>query len=217
MLGINSDEYSIRFARMFENSSTCVIIDVSAEAVKQVLGKLDYGKDGICAFITTEGKEFVYVGGKSASTGVSLTGSDFYKRAAGGDSVTGAWKVSFNGTNYLFFYSKVEETGAMICSLVPDSYLLSQLDSIRTITVILIIISCAAAMVIALLFSYNIGSVIHRINRHLYRMAGGNLTDKLKMKRKDEFSILCNGINYMEDNMCNLIEEVKLQCNVGRL
>lgn len=213
LLEIKAEEYCIRYARKFESSNTCVVIDVRADAVKQVLKKLDFGRDGICAFITAEGKELVYAGGKPDNTGISIAECKFYASAAKAEKAAGAQKVSFHDTDYLFFYSKVGSTGAMIYSLIPYSSLLNQLGSIRTVTAVLIIISCVLAMIIASLFSYQIGSLIRRINRHLYLMAGGNLTKKLKIKRKDEFSILCNGINYMEDNMCSLIEEVKLQCS----
>jgi methyl-accepting chemotaxis protein len=53
--------------------------------------------------------------------------------------------------------------------------------------------------------------VIHYIIVELKKVSGGNLTVQLKVKRRDEFLTLSNGINDMINNMRGLIENVKAQ------
>jgi methyl-accepting chemotaxis protein len=211
MLKINQEKYAIRYARQFQNSEACVVIDASAKEIVKVLQKLDYGKEGFSAFITSEGKEIVINGEGNPVEDLIISSNDFLSRAMNGAEFAASQKIKYNKKEYLFFYSKIGETNAIICTFVPITSLLNQLDNIRIMTVALIIISCSIAILIAFLISNSIGSVISKINRHLHKIAEGDFTDQLILNRKDEFSILNKGIQYMEENMRSLIQEVKLQ------
>lgn len=57
---------------------------------------------------------------------------DFYLQASETDGVR---QVQYNGTDYLFFHSKSEDTGATMCALVPLKVITGQAESIKQITI----------------------------------------------------------------------------------
>lgn len=213
-LNFGSDKYAMRLVRSVWRTDAIIIIDVSMDAVQDVLRNLEFDKTGIVGFVTADGKEIIATAA-SGKVEVSLanepvfTDNEFYHEAINGEASEGAKSVQYNKESYMFMYSKIGETGAMICGLVPKKSIMSQADSIKNMTLIVALISIIVAIGIAVIISSDIDKTIKSIISKLRIAAKGDLTVEFNIKRKDEFKTLIDEIQLTFTNMKNLIQQVK--------
>lgn len=98
----------------------------------------------------------------------------------------------------------------MVCALIPEASIIKQVSSIKNVTILLVVLSCLIAIMIGVKIAAGMQHIIRYIIGELNEVSEGNLTIKLKVKRKDEFLVLAVGINNMIENMRGLIEKVKM-------
>jgi len=82
-------------------------------------------------------------------------------------------------------------------------------ESIKSITVVLVIVACIVAVIIGLLISLNISASMGGIIKRLKKAADGDLTVHLKTKGRSEFSVLSRYIMNVITNMKGLIQQVE--------
>lgn len=204
-LGTPSTEYSLRLARGFTSADALLIIDVSDETVKGILKDLHYDEAQIVGIVTADGKEVMLHDSENRYFYEEV----FYKDAVASGKERGLQYVDYQNQNYLFIYSNIGETGAMICTLIPKAVITKQAESIKQVTVIITIIACIIAILIGMAISIDIDTSIKGIITPLKEAAKGNLTVCFKSKRKDEFHILITEIQNTFSNMKELIQQVK--------
>lgn len=204
-LGTDSSEYSLRLAKHLTNGKAIMLIDFRLNLVTDTLSALDAGEGSYAAFITQDGTE-LYSDGTSTKNGL-FTAADFYQTAAQSQE-SGMVYVTYNGEDYLFVYSPITNQSAMICALIPQSAIVAQAASIKTIAMILVIIAVIIATLLGCILSGHINHNIYHILKQLGRVSGGDLTIQLKTKSKDEFKLLADGVNSMTDSMKTLITNV---------
>ncbi len=207
-LKTSSDKYAMRFIRIFTGSDSMIVIDMDNNAVKDIFKKMEFDKTGTLAFLTPDGKE-IYADDGPQNRETVFKGTDFYKDAVKSDKTYDAFYVKAEGTDNLFVYSKVGNSGAMICAMIPKDIILGQADSIKMLTIIIVIAACIIAVLIGLVISYGIDKTIRNIILKLKKAAAGDLTVDFNTKRKDEFKILIDEINRTFANMKKLIGQVK--------
>lgn len=205
-LKVGSDKYALRLIRFFTKDSL-IVIDMDLDNVKDILSQMTFDKTGTLAFVTADGKQII--GDDSKKAAVTFPGTKFYKAAAASDKAQDADYVKYNGKEQLFMYSKIGDTGAMICAVIPKSTILAQADSIKKMTVIIVVIACIVAVLIGFVLSMGIDRIIRTIIAKLRLAAQGDLTVDFNTKRKDEFRILIDEINNTFGNMKELIGSVK--------
>ena len=76
------------------------------------------------------------------------------------------------------------------------------------------IISLIIGIIIAICVSLSFTKEINKINIVMQKLAGGNLTNRIQVKRKDEFGSLENNYNTMVDNISVLIKDVEEKSGV---
>lgn len=193
-LEIIPDKYCIRYARALQNSNGCIIIDVSTDEITKLLKKLDYGEDCVATFMTADYKQIVY--SKKGSNYSNLKNNQILENKLKGPENDGSGKLLYEGNEYLYFYSKIGNTGAAICVLVPETSLIKQLNGIRQITAILIAISCIITFLIALHIR-KLTNPIHRMMRQMSKIENGNFSIELPVESMDEIGILSKRFNEM--------------------
>ena len=201
-------EYAMRLVRKLSGTDALIVIEINLKAVNGVLGKLGFDKNGVVSLVTSDGKEIVS-GDVDSKDQAVFTDTDFYKTAAEKPEKNNAFYVKDKGKEQLFIYSKMGETGTMICAMIPKDTLLSRAESIRRNTVIIVVISCILAVLIGVLISINIDKAIKGIIAKLKRAAKGDMTVEFSSKNKDEFHILNEEIKNTFANMKELIRQVK--------
>lgn len=207
------NDYALRLVRGFGNLDAVMIIDVKAETVLKILADLSIDKSGHLGLVTPDGKEFMDQSDATitAEEGAEpiFTGQSFYQEALNSEETRGSHEVTYKGKPYLFIYSKIGDTNAMICSLMPMSTINSQASKIKSITVLSVITSCILAIAVVVLLSISINSTIKGINEKLKLAAKGDLTVRFSSKRKDEFYVLTEELQTTFENMSELIRQVK--------
>lgn len=215
------EDYSLRIIRGFGKLEAVLIIDIKADTVNRILSDLSIDQTGILGLVTPDGREIIAQSKDEMNEAVpeelsatedsepKFTGEVFYQEAMEASDISGSKEVLYQGAQYQFIYSKIGDTGAMICLLMPNSTIDKQADSIKQITVIIVIIACILSILTAALLSMGIDSSIRGINSKLRQIAKGDLSVKFTSKRKDEFHILTEELQITITNMNKLIQQVK--------
>ena len=227
----SKDEYSMRLIRNFVGVNAVLIIEVKKETINDILANLAFDKTGYLGIVTSDGREIIDnsqkekaeatpTGAEATPAGAEAAQADaavepvflnetFYQDAINAKEISGSKYVDYKGSSYLFMYSKIGETGSTICALMPKASITRQADSIKKLTVIIVIVACILAFSIAFWLSASIDGTIKNINVKLKQAAKGDLTVEFHSKRKDEFNILIDQIQQTFGNMKGLIRQVK--------
>lgn len=207
-LNTTSDKYGIRMVRHLQGSKTIMIVDFKKDVILESLSSLNAGKDSVVGLVTQDGNELLTNEAFHEDQSPVFTTMDFYQNALTSQEDSGAFDVTDNGKAYLFLYHKMPNQGAMVCTLIPKSYILAQVQNIRNITIILVIISSLLAIILGTYLASGMEAAIGNITHQLRKISKGDLTTEVKTKRKDEFKLLAQGINDMTSSMKSLIQNV---------
>ncbi|MBQ7954659.1 MAG: methyl-accepting chemotaxis protein [Lachnospiraceae bacterium] len=212
-LQTDSSKYSLRLARHLTGSSSVMIVDLAHSVVQDTLETMDCGEGSYVGLITCDGTEFY----SNGATDVNLTETSFYQSAASSDAKEGMERVDFMNRDFLFLYSKIDGRNAMLVSLIPNSTITAQASEIRILTIAITVIASVLAGLLGTLIARSYSTTIKRFVQNLNSISSGDLTISVKTTRKDEFSLLGNGINSMTDHMKDLLSgilEVSEELNV---
>ena len=209
VIGMKTHNYSLRIVKKVNSQEAVMIINLSGEYVRSAMKALDPGEGGYVALVCKDGHEF-YSDNKISLDEPLIYGTDFYQRAMDGDKDNGNEMVTVNGQSYMFVYSKLSLGNVLITALIPSARVLEQSSQIKGLTAILTIICAILALALGFLISRQMSGTIQYILRQLRKVSNGDLTVHLQAKTKDEFKLLCDGINDMVDHVKSLIRDVNV-------
>ena len=214
-LETSPDDYAVRLIRSTSSARAMIVIDVSSDTIKDILAGLDYEQSGgFLALVTADGKEIITHNeekddiAEEEAVETIFINNDFYNNAISDVSENNSQYVKYNGQEYLFMYSKIGDTGAMICALMPKNIITQQAESIKKVSIIICLIAVIVAVITAVAISQGIDKTIKGIILRLKEAAKGDLTVAFNTKRKDEFRILIDEIQSTFLNMKELIRHV---------
>ncbi len=199
--GISPESYVLSCTVPFVKGKGYVVIDVKTAKVQEALQKMNFDQGCTTAFITGDGREIIL----DNPYKITFSNESFYQNAVKGDKENGYFYVRAGGKTQLFLYSKIGNTGVIICTLIPKSIILSNADIIKDTTLAFVTFASLIAIIIGLLFSAGFGKIIGKIQYSLVQAEQGNLKAEIHMKRKDEFQNLAVSINSMLVHMRTLI------------
>ncbi|HBI72209.1 MAG TPA: hypothetical protein DDY59_03355, partial [Lachnospiraceae bacterium] len=176
---------------------------------EDTLRSLELPKGSVVAFISPDGREIT---GDGLSEESIFVDKKFYEEAMASGIKNSDKTVKFKGKDYIFIYSKIGESGTMVGALVPSAALTNKADSIKSMTLAIVILASLIAGVIGIKVSSGMAKAMKNFNIVLAKAANGDLTASIYTNRKDEFKILSDSINGMISNMKNLITK---SANVG--
>lgn len=202
---IKETEYGLVLYRNLYNAANgkigYIVFDVKMEFIQKSLAEVNFGGKSIGGLITEDGREII----EGNLDDFSFLKQDFVKTSLESPEENGSNYVTFDGKSYLYLYSKVKEGNATLCSLIPKDMIISQAQDVKTATVIIVIVASIIAIIIATIISSGLSGAIHQTNIVLAKAAKGDLTVRVKTKRKDEFLVLSNSITNMIGSMKSLI------------
>lgn len=207
-----SKESALRIARQFKTGNGCIIADISDTAVRQNLNRLDMGEGSLLGLITEDGAEILSDSVLSDSTKTEeplFYQKKFYLSARDSEESSGFEYIEYQKEDYMFVYSKIDDTGVMICAMVPKANIIGQATDIKNITIIIVVLASILALITGSSIASGIGKVIKKMTDTLKRAANGDLTVTLNVKRKDEFGLLAKDISDTLAQVKKLIHEVK--------
>ncbi len=181
------------------------VIDISKQQIMDMFSKYDLGEGSITGMVLSDGRE-VLTGTKEESIFTNLS---YYNDAVTGEAPSGYYYETYNGKEYLFLYSKVEEANVTLCALIPKATILSQVDGIKKLNLIFVTIACIFAVLMVVIIAGGVSKAISYLMKVISQLSKGDLTLKINSVRHDEFGVLNDGISIMMNNMRNLIGEVQ--------
>lgn len=207
-LDLDIDNYCFRIAKKMNNDSAIMIINISDDFIRSTMKSLDPGKGGYVSLITEQDEREFFSDANVKTDKSVIYGTDFYNKALKSDAESGNQMVTYNGEEYMFVYSKLSAGDLMVTALIPSERLLEQSAGIKQVTIIFVVICVILALVLGIFISRQMSGTIHYILRQLRKVSKGDLTINLTAKRKDEFKLLCDGVNDTVAHVKSLIEDV---------
>lgn len=212
-LGLSDKDYFMSFQLVNTSKTAIIVVDIKESALLNFIGSLNLGNGSIVGLVTPNGKEIIC---KNIADGIEhvtdgnqvFYGQDFFTQIDGGEELSGAREVHYQGENYLFFYSRSEVDGMTVCSLVPMTTVTSQADEIKTISIILVLLASAIVLIVGVMMALEIQRNMKRISNKLGEVAEGNLTVEVNVKGHDEFRGLAASATNMIRNNKNLVHKV---------
>lgn len=208
LTGYPTEEYIMSYVGVFSNRSAVLMVDISAQAVRDSLEGISTDNGEILGFITPDGRELV-IKDEENPLEIQFSEQDFFKKCLEAEEMDGSSYVEYDGGKYFFIYSRSEKTGITLVYMVPEENILANARSIKQITRIMVVIACIAALLIGFTISANISVSMSRIIKKLKLAAQGDLTIRFRSGGKDEFSILRKNIMDVIANTRSLIQEVE--------
>lgn len=214
--GLDPGNYALRLAKKLSNNlKTVMLINLDGTFVRDAMQSIDPGEGGYVVMATSDGKEF-YSNADISFENPIVYGTDFYAAALASVENSGSADVTIDGSDYLFVYSKLDFGDIIVCALIPEATILAQTSFIKQISIVLSVVVALIALVLGTLLSRSMSGTIQYILRQLRKVSKGDLTVHLAGKRKDEFGLLCDGVNETVDHVKTLIthvNEVSAQLN----
>lgn len=213
-LGITNENYITSFQMMTESGDAVIVVDISADTVREFLDGLTIGEESIVGFVTQNGREIICEKFPEGKQSVLTEGEkvffsqEFYHEIGAQGETSGVRQVPFAGGDYLFFYSRSTRDNTTVCSLVPLSIVTGQAETIKLITIVLVILASVIVIAIGFIISAGIQKNMKYISRKLGEVAEGNLTVQLHAKSRDEFQDLAASANNMIKNNKKLVTKV---------
>ena len=213
--GFNSSEYAISIWRKIgmKTGTVIMIVDISRETIYNSLMDLDKGAGSYAAFVAPEGNETVYCGGtaEGAATGNVPVFSELeaYQQALASGQTEGFLETSWQGRDYMFAYSIVGDTGAMVVTLVPTDVVMASAKTIQSSTVLTVGVAIVLALGICLFLSRTMNGGMKMVNKRLAKVSGGDFTASKPAKSRDELGQIAGSVDKMTENIRGLIVQVK--------
>lgn len=209
-----ASDYGVSYARQIVGGSArgigYMFFDINKEYLTNTLTNMDLGSKSIIALVAGDGGENVVATGQELKEGEKyFSEQEFYKKAIESEETSGYSYVRYQGKKQLFLYAKASE-GFVVCALVPRSVIVAKANSIGIITVTMVIVAILIAVVIGGTMASSMSDAIKKIMEKLDKASNGDLTVNIRIKRKDEFKALADGINDMIAKMQHLIQKTKL-------
>ena len=217
-LSLTEDDYIMAYEILSQSNNACVVVDIKQSAIEDFMSGLDMGEGSILGFVTKNGREIIC---ESLPEGEESNlvegekvffGQDFFNEinATDGEDVVleGVKEVRHNGEDYLFFFSRSEESSSTICALVPIDVVTSQANEIKSLTVGLIILASVIVLIVGVLTVTGIQTNMKRISKKFGEVAKGDLTVQVTAKGKDEFQGLAGSATNMIENTKKLVNKV---------
>ena len=220
------EKYAMVYYQKFSKSDAYLVMSLDISVAEKMLGEMDFGKGSVKALVTYDGREVAFEqktdnpaeadGEKAASAEEDeaaavkqwFVGSDFYESTKEAGEA-GYMDVKIDGKKYVYIYTPVGNTKAMICTLIPQSNVLGQVGSIKYITIFMVILAAGAALVTGFVISTGISKTVREMSGGLAKVAQGDLTQDFATKRQDEFKELTGSLNAMIESMRGLMRDMK--------
>lgn len=197
---LGTEGYILACSRFFNSGSLngLVVIDISTDTVLELLNKLDFGTGSYVAFVTAEGKEVCT--DPDFLTG-NVEGIDWSKESD---------YINYNGETYFYMTARSFVSGGKLLALVPKDYITQNSDSIRDITMAMVLAACVIAVVLNIVIITGITGNIKRSVVDLDKVSRGDLTEDVKKRKpaKNEFGKLHSALDHTVGKMRGLIGTV---------
>jgi len=212
--GSAKKDYAVSLLRPIKNLATqeiigLILIDLKKLYFEDMLEEIVLATNSEIHLITPDKADITPANDNSGSDQTkSILEESFYEKEISGTSaLDGSLQVSYNGGKYITSFCKMTTPGFTLIGMVPSSEFLSAANTIRTSTVLLVLIAALVAVSWGVYFSNGMTRTITRIIKTAELAASGDLTLKPTSRRTDELGTLTKSIAMMISSMREIIEQ----------
>lgn len=204
-LKVSPEDYILSYYCASTNGNAGIMVDVSRDAVLEVIEGMNMGQGSAMGFITPLGTE-IAVG---ENTEFSLADKAIYQELLSSKETEVCTYLPVAGKEYLILATKSRLANTVVYAAVPKAVVVEKAESIKIITIILVILSCGIVGGMAFMISTGMQKKMKDIFKTLNRAAEGDLTTSIALKGNDEFTDIGRSINEMISNMQKLVKDSK--------
>ncbi|MBO5473276.1 MAG: hypothetical protein J6A08_05770 [Lachnospiraceae bacterium] len=210
-LDTTEDDYAV-YCSIMTGSRTnpgVLIIDISRQAIVELLEQMDFGEGSLVFFLTPENRII-----QTGDASIDLLNADFYQNlsygqaAESGTSSLIAEYVTYDNKEYYFLTETIASNNCRLAVLVPRSTITAKADHIKVITIVMVLLATVVAVMISTYIVLTIGNNINKSVNRLDEVSKGNLIMKEEKQRKDEFGKIQTAISRTILHTRKLIESV---------
>lgn len=205
-------DYAMVYYQKLSKSDTFLLFDIRMDTVLEMLDGMDFGKGSVKAIVTKDNRETAVMQGADGQGTLAedtyFVGQEFFEKSRESEELTSE-TVRIGAKSYVYLAMPVEKTGTVLCALIPKSNLTEQARSIGYITVIMVLLATAAALLCGGRISMGIAKTVKQVSNGLSKVAEGDLTSHFSTNRKDEFGMLTASLNSMLESIRVLMNDMK--------
>lgn len=204
----NANMYALSLMKKLSKGDGYLYIDLKLKNIKNLLSEVKVSDDAVISLITRDGREIIVGNDETQGSNLSIVDlSDYQEIINNPERGKGYEYINTNEKDYLFLYSKVGDTGLMLCGLVPKDTIIAAANNIKNVTVAIVIIAAFIAIIIGIMISSGISKTINTLTKGMQKASDGDLTIRMDVNRTDEFELLSNSTNLMLQGVKSLIEQ----------
>ena len=203
---IAEDEYIVYCSQSISSgdNQALIVIDISAQKIKNLLQQLDFGEASQVSFVTENGREI------ATGSAITVKDKDFFQK---GKAVEEDWYtsyVTYEKEDYLFMMCRSSIADGYITVLVPKESIVGNSLEIGKITLILVISATLVAILLGLFITEGISRNIKKSEKSLKKVSEGELllSSKKEYIPRNEFGKLHLAIRNTIEKMRTLVLEV---------
>ncbi|MBV7272425.1 methyl-accepting chemotaxis protein [Clostridium sp. PL3] len=181
-----------------------VAVDIDLNKMSDKISSKQIGKLGYIAITNSSGIVIAHKD-KSLIGTDSMLKLDLWKSVS--QNKEGFSEYKYNNELKYAAFSTNELTRWKVIAIIPKSELIDDTNSIRNITLIMVLLSTAVASIISLLFSKRISNNIKKLKESIKKAAEGDFSDRVSIDSKDEIGELAEDFNSMKENVSRLLED----------
>ena len=180
-------------------------LDVSFSTFENYVQNIGLLSTGYVVVADKNGK--IIIGNeKDTITGGNVSGFDFWGKALTTEDTSFVEKI--NGKSWYISVLSDEITGWTLIGVVSEDENNASIQAITSGIGGAAIFSGVVGIIIALVVAISMAGEVKKVKLALQKVAEGDLTQRIKIKRKDEFGQLENSFNDMSEQMSQLISDV---------
>lgn len=180
-------------------------LDVSFSTFESYVQNIGLLSTGYVVVADKNGK--IIIGNeKDTITGGNVSGFDFWGKALTTEETSFVEKI--NGKSWYISVLSDEITGWTLIGVVSEDENNASIQAITSGIGGAAIFSGVVGIIIALVVAISMAGEVKKVKLALQKVAEGDLTQRIKIKRKDEFGQLENSFNDMSEQMSQLISDV---------
>ena len=214
------EEYAFTYVQKLLTKNVYLLFDLSMASVEEMLQQINFGENSISALISPDGREIARIRQDDALVPVDepiFLATDFYQKSLENKEAVSDY-VKWNGSTYLYIYSPIGKSGISLCSLIPQKNIVAEVSSIRNLTILLVAVAAAGAILIGNYLSGGISKTVNVFSKSLKKIAEGDLTQEVLVNRNDEFGMLERVLNDTIANIRQLMSNMqKFGGNVNQM
>ena len=186
-----------------------LILEVRVSVIQELLEEINLGHNSTVIMIAQDNTEITTAGEYPEDIEEKIiTSGKAYQNMQQSVDKSGAFNLTFRGKPCWMCYYYVGDIGNSIVGLIPRETMLEQANEIKANTVKIVIILTILVVALAAWIAFYINKNIRNVMRGVEQAAKGDLTVEIRPASRDEFAVLCRGINDMIVAMRGLIAKV---------